>query len=114
MQVGEPRVRWVPGFYNVTLTRAFAKRAAPALFVDMDCDLYSSTYQALDWLLSHKLVSPARGVHSMLSYDDWGNGGRNGQQAAHRKLMLAHNATAKLLTSFGVNAWHPEYYVTNA
>jgi hypothetical protein len=39
----------------------------PALYVDIDCDLYVSTYQALDWLFSSKLIVPG----TLIGYDDW-------------------------------------------
>ena len=45
-KIGDPRVQFVRGFYNVSLTAELAsQRMAPASFVDMDCD--QSTYEAL-------------------------------------------------------------------
>ena len=42
----------------------------PALYVDIDTDIYVSTYQALDWLCANKLLVPG----SIIGYDDfkWG------------------------------------------
>ena len=39
----------------------------PALYVDIDVDIYISSYQALDWLCKHKLIR--RGT--IIGYDDW-------------------------------------------
>ena len=52
-----PNTTYVPGFFNQTLTAALLRLYPfqPALFVDIDCDLFTSTWQALDWLC--KLVS---------------------------------------------------------
>lgn len=113
-KVAEPRVRWIPGFFNESLTHELAQRVSPALFVDMDCDLYSSTEQALSWLLTNRLLSPSRGVRTVISYDDWGAGGANGQSLAHRKVLERHNATAKLVADTTNNLRHPEYVFTQA
>jgi hypothetical protein len=60
------RIELVEGFYNVSLTRELARRAHPAMYVDINCDLFVSTMGALDWLLSNDLL--VRG--SLVGYDD--------------------------------------------
>jgi hypothetical protein len=60
------RIELVEGFYNVSLTRELAKRARPAMYVDINCDLFVSTVGALEWLLSNDLL--VRG--SLVGYDD--------------------------------------------
>ena len=49
--------------------------------VDLDCDLYSSTMDALSWLMRHRLLVPT----TIVRYDDWGNTAAAGspQAAAH-------------------------------
>ena len=67
----------------------------PALYVDMDVDIYISAYQALDWLCAHRLIR--RGT--ILGYDDWlwgvvvdhGKAGGealvNGEARAHEEVI---------------------------
>ena len=49
---------FVPGYYNVSLTDELARTHAfqPALLVDVDVDLHSSTMQCMSWLLAHRLL----------------------------------------------------------
>eukprot|EP00959_Pyramimonas_sp_CCMP1952_P178768 3736722-Pyramimonas_sp.AAC.2 len=48
---GATRAKFVKGFYNESLTdaalAAHGRRMRPAVYVDVDCDLYVSTYQVL-------------------------------------------------------------------
>lgn len=48
--IGDARIVWVPGWFDASLTDALARRLAPALYVDIDTDLYSSAATALNWL----------------------------------------------------------------
>lgn len=82
--IREERVSFVRGFYNESLTRTLAtdEHMQPALFVDIDCDLYISTIQALDWLLRSRLVVPG----TLIGYDDWVAGGPGGQARAHEEM----------------------------
>ena len=63
----ENKVVLVPGFYNVSLTAELARGAPPAAYVDINCDLYVSTRQALGWLFEHKIARAG----TLISYDDW-------------------------------------------
>lgn len=63
-------VHLIPGFYDHSLTRDLGKqisRSGPATYIDVDCDLYLSSFQALDWAFANGLV----GVGTMIGYDDW-------------------------------------------
>ena len=84
--IGDPRVRFVKGFYNDSLTAQLARRVRPALFVDIDCDLYVSATQALTWLLDHGVVT--RGT--LIRYDDLGAGGRGGEERAHKEAVARY------------------------
>ena len=61
----------VKGFYNESLTPGLAHQrrlgSRRAQFVDIDCDLHSSTATVLDWLLSERLLRPG----GLVGYDDW-------------------------------------------
>lgn len=89
---GAERVAFVEGFYNESLTPrlASARGMAPALYVDLDVDLYTSTRSALCWLLDRRLLPKGATVY----YDDWGAGGETGQKRAHRECIGEHGANA--------------------
>ena len=70
--VRRDRVHLVDGFYNVSLTTALAARLrahGQARLVDVDCNIYVSAFQALDWVFTHGLAR----VGTIISYDDWWN-----------------------------------------
>ena len=85
-------VTLVPGFFNESLTPTLARRYPfqPALLVDIDVDLHSSTVLCLSWLLDNKLLQPG----SFVRYDDWRNiGQRHGEARAHREVSQLYNVT---------------------
>ena len=89
--INDSRVRWVPGYYNESLTPALAvqSRMRPALFVDIDCDLYSSSYQVLDWMFANELIVPG----TVVGYDDWASGRDFGEKRSHHEMVQKYNAT---------------------
>ena len=92
-KVNDTRVRWVSGFFNKSLTPQLARKMAPAMLVDADADLYSSTAQSLGWMCAHRLL--VRGT--VIYYDDWAAGGPYGQQRAHAEIAAAFNVTFERL-----------------
>ena len=90
----ENRITLVPGFYNQSLTPTLARTAPVALYVDINCDLYISTYQALDWLFHHRLAR--RGT--LISYDDWFNVPLgNGESLAHEEIAAKYKVKFQYL-----------------
>eukprot|EP00440_Ansanella_granifera_P057077 gb/GFBE01061873.1/.p1 GENE.gb/GFBE01061873.1/~~gb/GFBE01061873.1/.p1 ORF type:complete len:435 (+),score=52.01 gb/GFBE01061873.1/:1-1305(+) len=57
------------GFFNESLSPSLASKEhfGPAFYIDIDCDLHSSTYHALDFMLAHGLAR----VGTVIGYDDW-------------------------------------------
>jgi len=81
--ISDPSVRLIAGYYNETLRSALVKKMRPALFVEIDCDLYISTIQALDFMLAHRLIVE----NTLIGYDDWSTGGKNsGEARAHWEM----------------------------
>jgi hypothetical protein len=84
---------FIQGYYNESLTPELHQRLGmrPALFVDIDCDLYISTYQALDWLFTSKIIAPG----TLVGYDDWclTKLGVAGESRAHDEIALKHKVT---------------------
>jgi hypothetical protein len=86
------RVHLIPGFYNESLSPTLVRERgmAPALYVDMDMDIYKSAYDVLDWLCVNKLL--AKGT--VLGYDDFNygltnfsrEGWQDGESRAHREI----------------------------
>jgi hypothetical protein len=70
--VNEPRLRLIPGFFETSLTPALAAAHGmrPAIYVDVDCDIYRATVSALTWMVQNRLIVPG----TILGYDDWGYG----------------------------------------
>ena len=71
IESGSNRTHLVRGFYNESLVGGIALRQQlgmpPALLLDIDCDLYSSTKQALNFMLMARLLRPGTYVY----YDDY-------------------------------------------
>ena len=65
---------------------------SPALYVDVDVDLYSSSFEALDWLFVNGIIQEG----TIIGYDDWIHGGQHGQQAVHRDIVIKYNVTASV------------------
>lgn len=61
----------------------------PALYVEIDCDLYLSSRQALEWLLSSRLI--VRGT--VIGYDDLEAGGTGGEAQAHNEVVARWGLT---------------------
>lgn len=90
--VDDDRVQFVRGYYNESLNDELAAIARPALYVDIHCDLYSSAYTALDWMFRNRLIVPG----TLIGYDDWAQGGPDGEQRAHREVMSKYGAVPQL------------------
>eukprot|EP00242_Pyramimonas_sp_CCMP2087_P016691 CAMPEP_0198209096 /NCGR_PEP_ID=MMETSP1445-20131203/12414_1 /TAXON_ID=36898 /ORGANISM="Pyramimonas sp., Strain CCMP2087" /LENGTH=295 /DNA_ID=CAMNT_0043882733 /DNA_START=710 /DNA_END=1597 /DNA_ORIENTATION=- len=62
-------VGFVAGYYNESLTPGLIQERAmkPAAFIDIDCDLYISTIQALDWAFANGIAT----VGTLIGYDDF-------------------------------------------
>ncbi|CAE8595661.1 unnamed protein product [Polarella glacialis] len=67
--VGRCKTRFVKGFFNTSLTIGLKDemKLQPALYIDIDVDLYISSIQALDFMFASGLVQ----VGTLISYDDW-------------------------------------------
>jgi hypothetical protein len=73
---------FIVGYYNESLTRELraSKPFKPALLVDLDCDLYISTVQALNWMFQSGLIVP----ETLVRYDDWtGNKTNSAKEQAY-------------------------------
>lgn len=65
-----------------------------AVIVHIDCDLYISAYQALDWLFKNKLIA----LHTLIAYDEyWSTDDyeNSGECKAHQEIMLKYNCVTE-------------------
>ena len=96
-RVGYPNTTLVRGFYNESLPRLNRRRALrarmqPAMLVDLDCDLYESTIQAMEWLLTSRLLV----VGTVVYFDDWRRAGE-GMKKAYALLTRQYGLQWKVL-----------------
>lgn len=63
------KVELVEGYYNDSLTDELGEslKNKQASFVHIDCDIYLSTVQAMDWIFKHDLAMK----DSIWRFDDW-------------------------------------------
>lgn len=105
--VNDSRVNLVRGFYNESLTRTIAieRQMRPALFVEIDCDLYVSTITALDWMMTNRLIVAG----TLLVYNDWRAGGESsGESLAHTEVCAKYNVTTRRVPSKYEVIWRVE------
>lgn len=101
----DQRVRWVKGFYNESLTRDLARQRGmrPASYVDIDADLYTSSAQALEWLVASGLIVAG----TVIGYDDWSfsDQANGGEKRAHEEIIArAFGRRVERLAGCGPNA----------
>ena len=78
----------VRGFFNESLRSlapALRRRMQPAMLIDVDCDIYEGTVEALEWMLAERLLVPGTVVY----YDDWQHA-HEGERKAHVELSQRH------------------------
>ena len=92
--INNSRVELVQGFYNESLTAQLVKRMRPALYVEIDCDLYISTLQALDWMLANRLIVNG----TVIGYDDLRAGGAGGERQAHMEMASKYGMRSRWLS----------------
>lgn len=80
------KVNLIEGWFNKTLTKENIEKyqMAPASIIDIDCDIYTSTYEALEFMFTNKLVQ----IGTLILYDDWGGTleWKGGESRAHKEL----------------------------
>jgi len=97
--IGDKELIFIPDFFENSLTDDLVSRIKPrpAFFVDIDVDIYTSTKQALTWLMRHDLLAPGK---SIVGYDDWSGepdyrNARGGEARAHRETSEEFNSSCE-------------------
>lgn len=104
--VSDAELLLVPGFYSDSLTPTLVSDLdlGKAAFVDIDCDIYTSSIEALSWLFENDLV--ATGTY--VAYDDWGGTpgyreGLDGESRAHREISEEYGVEWELVATHADN-----------
>ena len=86
----------IRGFYSTSLTDdlVIEKNMKPACFIDMDCDLYISAFQALDWLARNELLN-----NTVIYFDDYVKARREmiGEEKAFYEIINKFSLKTELL-----------------
>jgi hypothetical protein len=91
------------GFYEKSLNDDILKYLKPALFIDIDCDIYTSTLQVLEFIFKNKLYVNGK---TIIRYDDWANNNmeyQTGQSKAHLDITKKYNINCELLLKHSYN-----------
>jgi len=95
-------INLVPGFYEESLSKINTTDFKPAAILDIDCDLYSSSITALEFMFKNDLIKPG----TIIIYDDWGGSPgyktfSDGESRAHKEICEKYNIKTSLITAFG-------------
>lgn len=100
---------FIPGFYENSLTDDIVVKydMKPAAFVDMDADIYSSTYTALDFMFRNGLIV----TNTLIAYDDWGGSPgwqmcTDGESRAHKEICQKYDVKMECVAQFGFSYPH--------
>lgn len=92
-------VNLVKGWYSDTLLENITVR--PACFIHIDCDLYISSIQVLEWLARYKLFAP----NCLVRYDDWFIPGQSvyeaGESKAHKEICQKYDLNFEYVANNG-------------
>ena len=100
-KVPEGRYTIHEGWFRDTLKEGLIADGSfrPAAYVDIDADLYNSTFDALDFPFEHKIITEG----TLIGYDDWGDTDlwTAGESRAHKEIMEKHGAACAQVFSWG-------------
>jgi hypothetical protein len=97
------KFRLIKGFYENTLNESNLNNLKPALFINIDCDIYTSTIQVLEFIFKNKLYVSGK---TIIRYDDWSNNNMEyltGQSKAHLEITKKYNIDCELLLKHSYN-----------
>lgn len=89
-------IELIVGWYSdLNEQQVVAYNIQPASYIHIDCDLYISTMQALDFLFANHLVKE----NCIIRYDDWKNNSYIGEHKAHLEAMQNYGWRAEFIGS---------------
>lgn len=91
----------IPGFFSDTLNHIFAdkQKLKPAIYIEIDCDLYISTLQALEFMHDRGLIIK----NTIIYFDDWGGVEEfaGGESLAWREFQQRYKYKNRVFFDFG-------------
>jgi len=91
------------GFFSDSLKDNIVDELKLPLFINIDCDIYTSTNQVLDFIFRNKLYIPNK---TIIRYDDWANNNNEfetGQSKSHKEMVEKYNIDMELLLKHSYN-----------
>jgi hypothetical protein len=88
-RIDRKNIEFYPGYFSSSLTEELGKKLEnSASYAHIDVDIYSSTWQVLDWLLEYKVLKHG----AVVRYDDWISTTeyRGGNSLAHADAVRKH------------------------
>lgn len=100
----ETKLELIPGFFSDVCNKELVEKhnMGPAGYIDIDCDLYSSTIDVLEFVVQNGILVPGTYIY----YDDWGGteGWQDcldGESRAHKEITEKYNITCVKLCQIG-------------
>jgi hypothetical protein len=90
------QIEMIVGFYEDSLKTAYNQNMKPASWLDIDVDLYSSTIEAMEFMIKNNLIIPG----TLVYYDDW-KGVEFGEGRAHIEICKKYNLKMEKLIGDG-------------
>ena len=98
------KVELIEGWFENILNKNTIKKYAlkPALFVDVDVDIYSSCYEVLDFLFKYDIAVPG----TLIGFDDWGGTPKwkelkDGDPKAFVEIIKKYNLSVDHVVQYG-------------
>lgn len=105
----ETKLELIPGFFSDVLTKENVQKynMGPAAYIDIDCDLYESAIECLEFVVQNGILQPG----TLIWYDDWGGTEgwdeyRDGEPRAHKEISDKYNIESTLLLQIGDSSPH--------
>jgi hypothetical protein len=89
-------IEMIIGFFSESLKTCPVDRMKPASWVDIDVDIYTSTIEAMTFMMDNNLIIPG----TLLYYDDY-KGTEFGEGRAHKEICNKYGLKVELLIGTG-------------
>jgi hypothetical protein len=93
----------IKGFYENSLNQNILSKLKLPIFINIYCDIYTSTIQVLEFIFKNKLYINGK---TIIRYDDWANNDmeyKTGQSLAHKEMTTKYNINCRLLLKHSRN-----------
>jgi hypothetical protein len=105
----DTEVKFIEGWYEDTLNKETVEKydLPPALFIDIDVDIYSSCVEVLDFIFQNNIAVPG----TILGFDDWGGTPQwktmeDGGPKACKEAIEKYNLELQQVMQWGVGYPH--------